>query len=246
MTGAQSVIVCEGYHDRAFWKGWLTRRGCVKAPQDPWGSNVRGGQFGLRSPSGRFIRVVPVNGNEKLLYRAAGTYLRNAATEPTTRIIVSTDADDRSPADRHAQVIGGLERLVETLALTDAERVGGELRAGSTTLSPLVWPGEAIAPAAGVPSCATLEQVVCAVLARHEPARGPHVGAFLATAGDGTGWTRPADVGKSHAWAWMAHREPGDAGERFFEAPWEDDTLAAELEALLGARAKQLVGDLTG
>jgi hypothetical protein len=44
----ESVIFCEGYHDRAFWSGWLLHLDCVdpgRVPEksfrnivkDPWG-----------------------------------------------------------------------------------------------------------------------------------------------------------------------------------------------------------------
>lgn len=39
---SESVIYCEGYHDRAFWMGWLGHLGCV----DP-AHLIPGGQAGF-------------------------------------------------------------------------------------------------------------------------------------------------------------------------------------------------------
>jgi hypothetical protein len=77
---SESVILCEGFHDRAFWDGWLTSLGCnsdgykpgtpgFPAP-DPWGAEVRGGQFAYRSMSASFVRVRPCNGRSKILQGA--------------------------------------------------------------------------------------------------------------------------------------------------------------------------------
>ena len=45
---SESLVLCEGYHDRAFWAGWLGRLGCSDVgfrpgtagyPRaDPWGA----------------------------------------------------------------------------------------------------------------------------------------------------------------------------------------------------------------
>lgn len=248
MSAEQSVIVCEGYHDRAFFAGWLKYKGCRvidwKKEKDPFGSKVDGGHYGFMSPVGSFIRVVPAHGDLTKLVQTTEFYLRNAPTKPTRAIVVATDADDHAIDARRDNVFQALDRLVTHLALPDCERVDDDLRAGPTLLRPLVWPGQPVAGGPGIPSAATLEQLVCAVLARHEPHRTTCVHTFLATAGDGAGWKRPADIGKSHAWAWMAHRRPIDECERFFEAPWEDATLAAELEAAMGAPTVRLIDEL--
>ena len=58
---SESVIYCEGYHDRAFWAGWLTHLGCadpgvpsagssMRRPiYDPWYTKVQSGQFAYHS-----------------------------------------------------------------------------------------------------------------------------------------------------------------------------------------------------
>jgi hypothetical protein len=71
---SESVILCEGFHDRAFWDGWLTLLKCDSAgfrpgtsgyPQnDPWGDPVRQGQFAYRSLvlHGRLVRTIWLRG----------------------------------------------------------------------------------------------------------------------------------------------------------------------------------------
>src|SRR5947199_7771732 len=96
---SESVIVCEGYHDRAFWAGWLTRLGCTdpglkpgsstrKPIIDPWGDEVRGGQFAYHSQSGAFLRVVPAHGRTKVL-TAARVRLLGRASRPLARLLIN-------------------------------------------------------------------------------------------------------------------------------------------------------------
>lgn len=57
MSGVETVILCEGYHDRAFWSGWLLHLGCTdpglpkpgrtgrQEVVDAGGRTVKGGDF---------------------------------------------------------------------------------------------------------------------------------------------------------------------------------------------------------
>lgn len=56
---SERLILCEGYHDRAFWAGLLTRLGCesfegrpVAQRVDLEGRRLDGGAFGFCTPSG--------------------------------------------------------------------------------------------------------------------------------------------------------------------------------------------------
>ncbi len=181
-----------------------------------------------------------MRGDLSRLKKTARIYLRAAATEQTPVLVVAIDADDRSVEARRQDVVHALEACIADIGQS-AARVDGGLVMDATAIHPLVWPCQPFAVTPGVPPCGTLEQLVCGVLAHREADRGRQVDAFLKTAGDGTGWRRPADVGKSHAWAWMAHRQPVDECERFFESPWEDAGLAADLEAAMGPRAARVM-----
>ena len=100
----ESVIYCEGYLDRAFWKGWLRHLGCTdlgepepgrpgKRPvYDPWGDEVKGGQFGFLSGSDHFIRVVPCGGRDKIV-GFARRRLRDRQRRPLANLILNVDSD---------------------------------------------------------------------------------------------------------------------------------------------------------
>lgn len=68
-----NVILCEGYHDRAFLSGWLAHLGCKTLKDKPYrdGKPLRGGgQFGYRTPNEGWARILPVDGDGKLYPRA--------------------------------------------------------------------------------------------------------------------------------------------------------------------------------
>ena len=97
---SESIVLCEGYHDRAFWAGWLTHLGCSDEGsrpgtngyplRDPWNAVVRGGgQFAYRSRSGAFIRVRPCGGRNKVLPEAE-LRLRDRTARPVSRSQINT------------------------------------------------------------------------------------------------------------------------------------------------------------
>ena len=59
MSDTQSVVLCEGFDDRAFLAQWLETLGCTQARIDPWGRNVVRGEFGFEAPAGLFTRIHP-------------------------------------------------------------------------------------------------------------------------------------------------------------------------------------------
>ena len=71
MNEIESVVLCEGYHDRAFWTGWLQHLGCANPGQrqgsaeirvkDPWGDRVRGGEFAFHSATRLSFQSLPRN-----------------------------------------------------------------------------------------------------------------------------------------------------------------------------------------
>src|SRR5258708_3800323 len=99
---SESVILCEGFHDRAFWDGWLTVLGCNSdgfkpgtpgyPALDPWGDPVRQGQFAYRSKSGRFVRVRPCNGKSNVLQEAR-IRLTRRTTRQLLRLVINVDVD---------------------------------------------------------------------------------------------------------------------------------------------------------
>lgn len=101
---SESVILCEGFHDRAFWKGWLLYLGCLDLgslaattttpPQilDPWNDPVTKGQFAFKSKSGHFLRVRPCGGKEKIL-PLANNRLQTRISKRLVRLVVNVDPD---------------------------------------------------------------------------------------------------------------------------------------------------------
>ena len=91
----ESVVLCEGYHDRAFWAGLLLSRcGCVKSTRDPFGETVQGaGQYGFCTLSGQFARVVPAGGDADRVLQAGRTRLGRRRSKPLRRLVLCIDDD---------------------------------------------------------------------------------------------------------------------------------------------------------
>ena len=95
---SDSVVLCEGYHDRAFWKGWLARLGCAEArtaivQRSPGNKQIAKGEYDYRAVSGRIIRVIPCGG-KRLLMRAARVHLGDRGMSPgLERLVINVDAD---------------------------------------------------------------------------------------------------------------------------------------------------------
>jgi hypothetical protein len=66
---SENRILCEGYHDRAFWAGWLLRLGCVDPGAgsearlviyDPWNTPVTKGIMPIGPPAALLFAWFPV------------------------------------------------------------------------------------------------------------------------------------------------------------------------------------------
>src|SRR2546427_9513354 len=99
---SESLVLCEGYHDRAFWAGWLTYLGCTDegfrpgtkgypAP-DPWGGKVSGGKYAYHSKTGAFLRVVPCGGKTAILPEAH-LRLTQRVSRTLVRLVINIDPD---------------------------------------------------------------------------------------------------------------------------------------------------------
>lgn len=235
-----SVVVCEGYHDRAFWKGLLVHHGltdarpsAAKRVLDPWGDVVEGGRYAFDTPKGGFVVVAPARGGRADVRRLASEFLKNHPHKRLRHLVLSVDDDSRvcggsaeaSLLDWFAHVVrdhdGSAEIDGSTATLADG-----------TTVHLAVWRADD-PDAPGLPRSQTLERLVSAAIAEARPGEAESVAAFLSEAGHDA----PAANAKSHAWSSMAHMWPEDGCERFFEHLWEDDRLASALEGRLGSAA---------
>jgi hypothetical protein len=219
---AETVILCEGWDDRAFWQGWLTRLGCQDIRSaalpgrdvgvDPSNDKVRGeGHHGYRTPMGGFIRVIPVHGDDKVISAVPAELIRAEARDhPVERIVVCVDGDAEAKANgliqRHPSPQVPLELAIWKVGPNPPADERGVL----------------------VPAQETLERVVCAGLALAHPNRARWLFDVLAT--------RPEPGGKPHkvhchAWfsMWFSESTTND----FFSFVWRDPAIAAPIEQIL-------------
>jgi hypothetical protein len=254
---SESVIYCEGYHDRAFWAGWLVHLGCMdpgvpaagsatrRAIYDPWNTKVQSGQFAYHSPSGRFIRVVPCHGKTQVL-PAVRTRLKQRSTKALTRLVINIDSDVTVTGVQAGS--SGLQRqdvehLLRTFDPGAAVNSDGEIEldGGATKVSFVRW-GVTDPPAPGLPDQQTLEQLASAAIAAAYPARAASVQNWLDA--------RPIPPGadpKEHAWSYMAGWYAGHGCETFYSNLWNDPLVRIQLETRLrSSGAWQIASMLAG
>lgn len=237
----QSIILCEGFHDRAFWQGWLlaqnfkdpgVRPGSARAPvQDPWGRTVARGQFAFIAPSGHFVRVVPCGGRPKMLPEAR-LCLKQRAINPLVCLVLNVDTDeDVEGPTSGAQFLGDLFKFArsedETAALAGPGAI--TMDQGKTTISSVRWTVDDPATR-GTPNQQTLERLVCCSLASAFPQRADSVQSWLDSRPDAP----PAGV-KEYAWSYMAGWNAEHGCEQFFAGLWRIPEVAQELEKRLRA-----------
>lgn len=188
----ESYVLCEGYHDRAFWAGLLLHLGCSDPGDaghgarttftDPWGDPVRGGgQFAYRSLAGGFIRVVPAGGKEKILPLARNRLLQR--TKELSTLILNVDSDqnaDGTPAVNPLLTHATVQQVVRKLDAGAVFQPNGDVitNGGATTVTLTRWeaPDQ---PLQGLPNQHTLERIVCASVMAAYPPRGPAVQHWL-------------------------------------------------------------------
>ena len=250
---SESVILCEGYHDRAFWKGWLLYLGCTDpgapAPgqtrrpevRDPWNKKVAGGDFAYLSKSGRFIRVRPCHGKTNIR-PAAHLRLRQRGTEALLRLVINVDPD--VGVGGAATGITGLQRQdVEHLARTFDPKAtvnaDGEIEVDSsaTKVALIRWEVND-PPTAGLPDQQTLERLVSAALAAAYPQWAKAVQSWLDTRPD-----RPPPDPKEHAWSYMAGWYAGHGCEDFYSNLWRDPAVVHELASRLRSSGAWQIAD---
>jgi hypothetical protein len=237
-----SEIFCEGFHDRAFWKGWLQTLGCSDpgAPppgastrpdvHDPWGGIVSRGRFAFHSPTKHFMRVTPCNGKPNIL-RLVRMRLKDHSTEPVRRIIVNEDSDLLAGAPAGVVTPASVERLVKEFDPAATQRPNGEWRLFNDTVgvSLILWTAND-PPTDGVPTHETLERLITAAICAAHAGRGVAIRDWLAS----RPLPPPPDV-KEFSWSHMAGWYAVMGGEAFYSNLWRDAAIAAQLERRLRA-----------
>src|ERR1700687_1579832 len=207
---SESVVLCEGFHDRAFWDGLLTYLGCNSdgfkpgtpgfPALDPWGDPVRHGQFAYRSNSGNFIRVRPCNGKSNVLQEAR-IRLTQRTTKRLVRLVINVDVDTSAaglaPGPTGLRQQDVLQQVQENHPQASPNAAGKiEVDAGITKVALIRWEVKA-PPARGLPDQQTLERLVSAALAAAYPLRAGAVQAWL----DARPNPPPPDP-KEHGWSY--------------------------------------------
>ncbi len=233
----ESVVLCEGYNDRAFWAGWLKHLGCREA-RTLGGffldTTIRAGRghYGFRSKSDRFLRVIPCGGRRHVRYEARSA-LDDRAFEPLLeRLVINVDADTDAHADSAAtglrvQDVQDIAREFDSAATTNGE---GDvvLDDGATVVSLVRWETDD-PPLPGVPTQQTLERLVCAAFAATYPDRGPVVDAWLESRPD------PPPLGpKEPAMSYMAGWYADTGSDGFYRVIWDRGKVVDELRSRLG------------
>jgi hypothetical protein len=233
----ESVVLCEGFDDRAFWAGWLLKKlNCQKwKPErngdliDPWGKPINRGVYGYSSPSGRLIRVIPMQGKGDLA-AITNRLLVESATRPLVRLVMNRDADlDVTIEATGLTTIRSYEASIvpkdTTAALVSEYEI--KLDPGGTVVALMMWQA-ADGPIPGVPSKQTLERLVCCSLAAAFPKRAGCVSKWLNSR------NLSLDAGpKEHAWSYMAGWYADSGCDRFYQSLWEDKVVAKEMESRL-------------
>jgi hypothetical protein len=228
----QHVVLCEGYEDRSFWKGWLLNLRCTdpsdggKRPvNDAWGRPVKGsGRYLFRTPSGSDVLVQPFQGRANAR-RAVEEYLGGKQTYRPQRVVLNLDSDGANEGDTSAEdQIHGIAQ-----ALGADGPAGGPYEAEESVLYPVIWRCGDAEPAPGLPKKQTLERLVAAAICAAHPDRGPAVKVWLEA--EPHGLALPKSYSYSYFAKWYADRGAGS----FYEHLWQDEAVAAELKKRLEA-----------
>lgn len=235
---SESVILCEGFLDRAFWAGWLDHLGCTIPSHrgtvcDALGRPVRKGQYMYRSRTDKFVRVVPCHGKSRIQPAARERLGQRRMRPRLTRLVINVDPDVDVSAPSAAT---GLTRrhvhaFVREFDRNATETADGNmvLDDGDTLVSLVRWEANDAA-ASGLPNQQTLERLVCAAVVAAFPDRGPAVQTWLDS--------RPnaAQAGpKEFGWSYMAGWYADHGCEGFYRALWGEAVLAAQLKSRLQA-----------
>lgn len=218
----ETIILCEGYDDRAFLAGWLLRLGLNDlkpdkgraTPIDPWGLPVSDGQFAFRAPDGGSVRVQPCHSRGNV-FRRAKLRVKGAPSRALAGLVLAVDHDGVDPTPQFDGVTAKARKL------------------GVGNVNLAVWHCEDPATD-GVPDAQTLERVVCAAIVAAYPLRGPSVQTWVAGRPD---CPVPKDeVGhKTLAWSHMAGWYSRHGCGDFYRAVWRDERVATALEDRLTA-----------
>ncbi len=227
-----SVLLCEGYHDRAFWKGALTRLGFRDMPADPgvssdnWGESVkaRDGVYRFVLPSnGRQVRLESCKNDDGVL-KTASARVQFTNAKPLDVVVVVIDRDTHEGDERRT-----LQAIRDRLPSDSSADPAARRWRSSGVEVHAVTLGLEQPPCAGVPEQQCLERIICAALARAREPWALHVAQWLANRPDKP--TGPDH--KSHAWSYMAGWFADHGVDDFLQHLWRNEYIVGELLRVL-------------
>jgi hypothetical protein len=245
MPGArQHVVLCEGFDDRSFWRGWLLHLGCSdptdrgrRRVNDAWGRPVTGaGRYLFRTPAGSDIIVQPFGGRSKAR-QAAEEYLGRRQAYRPARVVLNLDGDaDDGKGTRAEDQIRGVAR-----DLGAAVEGRGPYAIEDSFLYPVIWQCGDPDPTAGLPGKQTLERLAAAAILAAYSGRGPAVSSWLDA--EPLGLKLPRSYGYSYFAKWYSNH----GAANFYEALWQDEAVTRELKTRLeDTGASRYVDELVG
>lgn len=235
------TIVCEGYHDRSFWSGWLLSLGCRDArprpgapvPDPHTGRTVTGGRFAFKTSGGDWVSVVPAGGDKTQVVRLIGREVQEAGRirqVDAVEIIASMDADvpvgTRIPYGKRCQaILGHVPSLtVDTRAAANTTLVSQD---GLVRVHIVLWWSKS-GPMRGVPEKQCLERLVCAAIASARSSCAADVATWLASRSH-----PPKPSAAEFAWSYMAGWYAEHDCDDFWRVPWREKDLKTALEEQL-------------
>ncbi len=232
------VVVCEGYHDRSFWSGWLASlecRDCRKhAPEgyrthyDPHTRDkIAAGLFGFWSPADDWVLIVHADGDRDKVNAVASHHLRCTASGfDALEIVVNLDSDVEAgsghdpAAAHHSSVLKKVRDIDPNATLGDGVIA---LTNGTTRVHPVIW-WTPDPPRPGLPNKQSLERLVCVAIIEAYPERAGEVQTWLDNRSD------PPEPGtKEHAWSYMAGWFASHGCDDFWREVWRNDKIRTAL-----------------
>jgi hypothetical protein len=226
----QNVVLCEGFDDRSFWKGWLLHLGCSdpteggrKQVQDVRGRIVTGkGRYLFRTPTGSDVIVQPFRGRNNAR-QAVEEYLGDRQPVRPGRVILNLDADEEAEPSSSAE--DQIRGIAEALGGIRREQGAYEIR--GSLLYPVIWRCEDGEPTPGLPEKQTLERLAASAIRAAEPLRGEGVQTWLD--GEPVGLALPRSYSYSYFAKWYSNHGEG----HFYECLWQDEVVVRELQRQL-------------
>jgi len=248
-----TLVLCEGYHDRAFLAGALVDRLGFREPnidaegrrvpyEDRWGK-VAGADFGYEHAFTRAqVRLRPCRGHA-LVPRAVQSALQGRTTRPFDRLLINYDGDKGGDGpDFLARIHQSVrEMLVRFGAAPHSEDSAGFfIDGGARRVDLVVWhcAGE---PREGVPEQQCLERLLCTAAATVWPQRAESLGRWLRErpepsvrmGGEAPDHRGAETIAKTYGWTWMAGWFAEHGCDDFLRQVWKDASLGDELQRLL-------------